>query len=152
MMWLAPPLAAVVVIPPPAQADTRRLRLSWGAGLGLPEGLHTGLWGRSASLEASLVAGSWFAPLPLITAAGRWFLPAPFQAFSVGAGASLPLRPSLETALGFFDAGWRWQGAHGFLDLAVGPNPVAWGPGGLQHVPEGLRGLPRLRVGGAWTF
>lgn len=142
----SPPAAQVIVIPPPSLADENRLRLSWGVGAGVPEGLHGSLWARRGSLGAQLNVGVTSLQSIAFSAAGRWYVPKPLDSFFVGAGAMLPLFAQWNQALAFFDVGWQWRQPHWFLEVAAGPAPFAWGGASPADLPVLYTDWPRMRL------
>lgn len=152
-------VAAVVTIPPPAEAEETRLVLAPTAGLANPEGVHAGVHARHGVLGATLVAGSDGLSYGL-TGAGRWFLPAPASGGFVEAGAALVrLMPVSDQTpgdvfpLGFAALGWQWRLDRWLLEASLGPPPTLLTE--VRMPPTVLlnaMGLPRFRLEVGYAF
>ncbi|MEB3222689.1 MAG: hypothetical protein VKS61_11475 [Candidatus Sericytochromatia bacterium] len=149
---LLTPIAATVLIPPPAYADERRTVWLAGAGWGVPEGTHVAFAARAGALGARITMGTQASAQATFTGAGRYFLPAPLAGGFIGAGAALEAGSSLQQALAFLDAGWQLRSGPWLLEVAAGPAPFAWGSDPLAQMLGGLAGAPRLQATAYWRF
>lgn len=152
-------LAAVITIPPPAEAEDVRPTLALVGGLASPEWVHLGALGRLGPLGASLALGTVGLGIGL-TATGRWYLPAPVAGGFFEAGASVVrLAPVSDQTpgdlfpLGFVGLGWQWRVGRWLLDAAIGPPPTSLGgPAFLPTVALNALDLPRMKVDVGYVF